>query len=100
MRHYDEPTYYAANEAMERSFWDAVGWCLQYRIPVHVKGQWRGTWDMRLDINRYREENRLDPVTGEPPQKGDMWRSEGKTYVFDGKQWVSWGAYLACEYSL
>lgn len=62
----DPPTYHEADRALERAFWRAVGWCLQYGIAVFVGVHWRSLGDMRDDIQAHRAINGLDLSSGDP----------------------------------
>jgi hypothetical protein len=76
-----EPTYYAADEALARSYWDAVGWALQYGIKVYYPnsgGQMKALGDLRDEIRAHRaqqaERERLDYIDR---------RSSGLDYLMD-----------------
>ena len=48
-------TYYAEADALERGFWEAVGWCIQYKIKVYREGgDWRSLGELRDEISAYR----------------------------------------------
>lgn len=85
-------THYAEADALERAFWDAVGWCLQYRIKVYVPGgDWKSLGEMRDEIAAYR---RAHP---EPEDEPVMWARSRlfddhvQAYCTNGHRMVLWG---------
>ncbi len=53
-------TYYSSADAMLRNWNQAVGWCLQFGIAFHVKGEFRSTGEMNDDIYVHRARYGLD----------------------------------------
>lgn len=48
-------THYAEADALEKAFWEAIGWCLQYGIKVYREGgDWKSLGEMRDEIRAYR----------------------------------------------
>ena len=43
-------------ERLQKRYDEAVGWCLQYRIPVHTNGQMRGLGELEDAIRAHRGE--------------------------------------------
>lgn len=57
-------TYHAADAALEKAYWEAVGWCLQYRIPVHVKGRMKALGTLRDEIREHEKSLEVDGPKG------------------------------------
>lgn len=38
-------------QSLEKAYWEAVGWALQYGLKVHVKGRMRALGDLQDAIN-------------------------------------------------
>ena len=41
-------------ERLQKRYDEAVGWCLQYGIPVHVRGHMRGLGELEDAIREHR----------------------------------------------
>lgn len=88
-------------DGLQKAYDKAIGYALQYRIPVHRKGALKALGDLRDDIKRHERENGIKDGLFPPPKdspaliycgtnaahKQHVWHAQGRALNCPGKDY-------------